>query len=378
MLQACYCIFYRYATDMLLCLLYTRYRRVCSIRVTDTLHTRYKHLTYMLQTYCCMCYRHVTEMLLHVLQIYSWIFGIILVLAIFVILVSNMDIARVPARFPRAMINSSTNAKLLRFEKTDPHPALMAVDVSVLIFFTAEFVLRAIVSPDRRQFFKRFSNVIELLAIVPKWIVLTIGFIPNYDRFPVLYWTFCYMSISDTFRVMRALKFGRNYVGLKVLFVTLRASATEMFFLLFLMMVGAVVFGVSVYFCEIWHEETFSDMPSGTYWAIITMTTVGYGDMVPRTPQGRLIAVLCALIGVLFTGLSVPIIANSFDQYYSMARLLLMRQRMGFSLDSVKRAAFANTHLIKKKLAEKRAAAKVQPILSRWKAKIQSTPDQTI
>ena len=312
-------------------------------------------------------------------QIYSWIFGAILVLAIFVILFSNLDVARVPAKFPRNVINSSTNLKLYRFEKTDPHPALMTVDILILIFFTCEFLLRIYVTPDRGQFFKRFSNIIELLAIIPKWTVLAIGFIPHYDRYPVLYWTYCYLSISDTFRVMRALKFGRNYVGLKVLFVTLRASATEMFFLLFLMMVGAVVFGVSVYFCEIWHEETFSNMPDGTYWAIITMTTVGYGDMAPKTAQGRVIAVLCALIGVLFTGLSVPIIANSFDQYYSMARLLLMRQRMGFSLDSVKKAAFANTQiLIKKKQQQKRDAAKVMPVLARWKSKIQSAPDQNI
>ena len=190
-------------------------------------------------------------------------------------------------------------------------------------------------SPGKRAFFTNILNVVEVLAVFPKVISMIIrSSVPNLGAYPQFYIAYGLLTTFDIFRVLRALKFGKYYVGLRVLIVTLRASALEMFFLVFLMVVGALVFGVAMYFCEIATTSTVPDMSTGTYWAFITMATVGYGDVVPITMQGRMLAVVCALAGVLFTGLAVPIIANSFDRYYSQARMLLMRHRLGYEIDS--------------------------------------------
>ena len=265
-------------------------------------------------------------------QYYSYWIAIALLLSIMSIIFGNWDPMRVPAKVPRLYFNATNNPKLMRFETTDPHPGLVVLDIILVIFFAVEFIVRSVVCPGKVNFFMNILNIVEILAVFPKIAAMVIRYtVVDLAAKPGLYKAFYVLTMFDVFRVLRALKFGKQYLGLRVLIVTLRASALEMFFLVFLMVVGAVVFGVALFFCDIFVTNTVTDMSTGTYWAFTTMSTVGYGDVVPTTLQGRVLAVLCSLAGVLFTGLAVPIIANSFDRYYSQARLIIMRHRLGYA-----------------------------------------------
>ena len=240
---------------------------------------------------------------------------------------------RVPAAIPRLRFNDTNNPKMVRFETTDPHPVIVAVDVLLAAFFLWEFITRAVICPQKWIFFTRSINIVELLAVFPQAIAINLRYmVPDMANYPKLYFAYWILLMFDIFRVIRLLKFGKYYVGLRILIVTLRASATEMFFLVYLMVVGAVVFGVAFYYCEVWTAATVIDMPTTIYWAFITMTTVGYGDVVPQTIQGKVIAVLCALAGALFTGLAVPVIADNFDRYYRQASVILLRHRLGLPI----------------------------------------------
>ena len=86
------------------------------------------------------------------------------------------------------------------------------------------------------------------------------------------------------------------------------------------MAIGSSMFAVFINYSELWVDGTFPDMASGSYWAFITMTTVGYGDMFPKGHQGKIVAVFCAITGTICTGMPIPIIANNFSLFYSYAR----------------------------------------------------------
>ncbi|KAI0212452.1 Potassium voltage-gated channel protein Shaw [Lamellibrachia satsuma] len=262
---------------------------------------------------------------------YSYWIGFAILMSLMSIIWGNTDLLRVPAKVLRLHFNQTDNKKLMRFETTDPHPTLVIVDTVLVTFFMVEFSIRAIVCPNKWTFFTNSINVIEILAVYPKAVVMTLRYaVTDLSNRPKLYMTYWFLNMFDIFRVLRALKFNQYFIGLRVLVVTLRASAIEMSFLMVLMAIGAIAFGIGIYYCEFWTTHTILDMPTGTYWALITMTTVGYGDEVPVTALGRITAVLCSFAGCLFTGLAVPIIAESFNRYYLWARLILMRHRLGY------------------------------------------------
>lgn len=273
-------------------------------------------------------------------QCYSYWIGVALIISILLTVLASMETFTDPATHPRIYFNQTNNPKIMIFETRDPKPVIAITDMTLVVFFMIEFIIRAIVCPNKRTFFKNSLNIVEILAVLPKIVALALRHaVTNLASMPALYWCYCILKVFDIFRVVRALKYGKYYVGLRVLIVTLRASALDMIFLGFLIVVGAVMFGVFMYLCEIWATQSMPDMPTGTYWAFITMATVGYGDTYPETMQGRCVAIVCSLAGVLFTGLAVPIIANSFDMYYSKARLMLARHSLGYPIKPVEDSA---------------------------------------
>ena len=108
---------------------------------------------------------------------------------------------------------------------------------------------------------------------------------------------------------------------------TFRASAKELTLLVFFLVLGIVVFASLVYYAEriqVNPENDFNSIPLGLWWALVTMTTVGYGDMTPKTYVGMFVGALCALAGVLTIALPVPVIVSNFAMYYSHTQVLFL------------------------------------------------------
>uniref|UniRef100_A0A182M9X6 Ion transport domain-containing protein n=1 Tax=Anopheles culicifacies TaxID=139723 RepID=A0A182M9X6_9DIPT len=140
------------------------------------------------------------------------------------------------------------------------------------------------------------------------------------------------LEFFSIIRIMRLFKLTRHSSGLKILIQTFRASAKELTLLVFFLVLGIVIFASLVYYAEriqINPHNDFNSIPLGLWWALVTMTTVGYGDMTPKTYIGMFVGALCALAGVLTIALPVPVIVSNFTMYYShtQARAKLPKRR---------------------------------------------------
>merc|ERR1712088_498206 len=114
------------------------------------------------------------------------------------------------------------------------------------------------------------------------------------------------------FRVFRIFKFSRHSQGLRILGYTLQSCASELGFLVFSLAMAIIIFD-----CEKNVEgSTFESIPASFWYTIVTMTTLGYGDMVPYTALGKIIGGVCSLSGVLVIALPVPVIVSNFSRIY--------------------------------------------------------------
>lgn len=164
-----------------------------------------------------------------------------------------------------------------------PHAAFLYIESICNIWFTVEFLLRLVVTDNLLKFIRSPLNVIDLTAIFSFY---TDTFLfqenPGLGRSA--------MELLSIVRVMRLFKLTRYIRGLKILILTFKASAKELSLLVFFLMVFIVLFAALVFYAERFSpspENDFTSIPTGLWWAIVTMTTVGYGDMTPKSYAGE-------------------------------------------------------------------------------------------
>lgn len=194
------------------------------------------------------------------------------------------------------------------------------------LFFFISLQVRFISSPSRCQFIKSSVNIIDYIATLSFYIDLVLQkFASHLENADIL-------EFFSIIRIMRLFKLTRHSSGLKILIQTFRASAKELTLLVFFLVLGIVIFASLVYYAERIQanpHNDFNSIPLGLWWALVTMTTVGYGDMAPKTYIGMFVGALCALAGVLTIALPVPVIVSNFAMYYShtQARAKLPKKR---------------------------------------------------
>ena len=203
------------------------------------------------------------------------------------------------------------------------HPHLHIIDILCVVFFTFEYVTRVVFAPSKLKFVSSIMGVIDLIALLPDYIELLVSVIQ-----PDLLIDETGMDFVSIFRIVRVLRIFRlikHVPGLWILVYTLKASVGELVLLTCFMSVGILVFSSLIYFADT--RENFSSIPQAFWWALITMTTVGYGDMYPTTVMGKMVGSICAMSGLLMIGFSVPALVNNFMLYYKHVQFALQAER---------------------------------------------------
>lgn len=178
-----------------------------------------------------------------------------------------------------------------------------------------ELLVRFLSCPSKMNFFKDMMNIIDLTAILPYFVTLGFEVAKTKGATPTMSLTI--IRIMRLVRVFRIFKLSRHSKGLQILGQTLRASMRELGLLIFFLFIGVILFSSAIYFAENDCAETpFISIPNAFWWAVVTMTTVGYGDMYPETVGGKLVGSMCAIAGVLTLSLPVPVIVSNFSYFY--------------------------------------------------------------
>ncbi|KYQ57474.1 Potassium voltage-gated channel protein Shaw [Trachymyrmex zeteki] len=233
---------------------------------------------------------------------------------------------RVPVIVNRSVKTDNVTSWVVDKTRTNAHDVFFYIECVCNAWFTLEFLIRITASPNRCDFIKSSVNLIDMVATLSFYVDLAL------QRFAAHLENADILEFLSIIRIMRLFKLTRHSSGLKILIQTFRASAKELTLLVFFLVLGIVIFASLVYYAERTQynpKNDFKSIPLGLWWALVTMTTVGYGDMVPKTYIGMFVGALCALAGVLTIALPVPVIVSNFAMYYShtQARAKLPKKR---------------------------------------------------
>ncbi|KMZ10439.1 potassium voltage-gated channel protein Shaker isoform X15 [Drosophila simulans] len=258
---------------------------------------------------------------------------VVAIISVFVILLSIVIfcLETLPEFKHYKVFNTTTNGtKIEEDEVPDITDPFFLIETLCIIWFTFELTVRFLACPNKLNFCRDVMNVIDIIAIIPYFITLATVVAEEEDtlnlpKAPVSpqdkssnqAMSLAILRVIRLVRVFRIFKLSRHSKGLQILGRTLKASMRELGLLIFFLFIGVVLFSSAVYFAEAGSDSSFfKSIPDGFWWAVVTMTTVGYGDMRPVGVWGKIVGSLCAIAGVLTIALPVPVIVSNFNYFY--------------------------------------------------------------
>jgi voltage-gated potassium channel len=187
---------------------------------------------------------------------------------------------------------------------------LLTIEWTFTIIFTLEYLARLWTVPNKRRYIFSFFGLIDLMSVLPAYVGL---FVAGTHSLMVIRT----IRLLRIFRILKLSQFvgeGQNLVQ------ALRASRHKIIVFLFTVVTTVIIMGTMMYMVE-GPEHGFTSIPRGIYWSIVTMTTVGYGDIAPRTDLGQMLASVLMILGYGVIAVPTGIVSAEMVSMKSKSKL---------------------------------------------------------
>jgi voltage-gated potassium channel len=189
-----------------------------------------------------------------------------------------------------------------RFD-TKYHNFLNISEWIITILFSIEYILRIISIKKPFKYIFSFYGIIDLLSTIPKY--LSFVLVGSHSLVA--------LRALRLLRVFRILKLTRYIGASNTLLLALRASRAKIAVFLFFVVIICVILGTIMYLIE-GADNGFTSIPRSVYWAIVTLTTVGFGDITPQTPFGQLLASIIMILGYSIIAIPTGIVSSEITR----------------------------------------------------------------
>jgi voltage-gated potassium channel len=183
------------------------------------------------------------------------------------------------------------------------HTFLNISEWIITILFSIEYILRIITVKTPLKYITSFYGIIDLLSTIPKY--LSLIFVGTHALVA--------LRAFRLLRVFRILKLARYLGASNQLATAIKASKAKISVFLFAVLIVAIIFGTVMYLVE-GEENGFTNIPKSVYWCIVTLTTVGFGDIAPQTPLGQLIATVIMILGYGIIAVPTGIVSAEYTK----------------------------------------------------------------
>lgn len=183
------------------------------------------------------------------------------------------------------------------------HLLLVVLEWIITIFFSLEYALRVISNPKRKQYIFSFYGIIDLISILPMY--LSFFFVES--KFLSI------IRILRLLRIFRILDLAQFNHQANELRTALSASRTKIMVFIYFVLVICILLGALMYMIEP-HNEAFTSIPRSIYWCVVTLTTVGYGDVVPTTTLGQIMASAIMILGYGIIAVPTGIVTSEYNR----------------------------------------------------------------
>ena len=223
--------------------------------------------------------------------------------------------------------HNHTNDKIRQMVETDPHIVLFLLDLFCIVIFVSEFVLRFATCPHKLKYLTKWYNAMNAVLVGTTVVAFILEMRKDLVHSHTMGLLYYIVKNSYVFRLLLLLRLEKRFMGLKILILSVKESANELFLLVFSLIMAMCIFG-GLMFCAEIHTNQYPDMGVSLWWALITISTVGYGDYYPTDLPGRVIGSLCAISGIMLLALPIAVIASKFADFYGQRSYLDRHQEL--------------------------------------------------